>query len=93
MTADQPQTTEENGSAARRLGADGDELIETTVETDATSDRTEATGDTAPTATVIESRDLAVYYGDEQALQDVDIEIPEKQVTAGTSTSHTPTGR
>ena len=82
MTADQPQTTEENDPAARRLGADGDELIETTVETDATSDRTEATGDTAPTATVIESRDLAVYYGDERALQDVDIEIPEKQVTA-----------
>jgi phosphate transport system ATP-binding protein len=82
MTADQPQTTEENGSAARPLGADGDELIETTVDTDATSDRTEATGDTAPTATVIESRDLAVYYGDERALQDVDIEIPERQVTA-----------
>ena len=32
--------------------------------------------------TVIESRDLDVYYGTEQALQSVDIEIPKNQVTA-----------
>jgi len=32
--------------------------------------------------TVIESRNLDVYYGDTQALDDVSIEIPEKQVTA-----------
>ena len=32
--------------------------------------------------TIIESRDLDVYYGDDQALRDIDIEIPEKQVTA-----------
>ncbi len=32
--------------------------------------------------TVIESRDLNVYYGDVQALRDVNIEIPERQVTA-----------
>src|SRR6056297_1047988 len=32
--------------------------------------------------TVIEARDLDVYYGTEQALRSVDIEIPERQVTA-----------
>ncbi|MFB6174148.1 MAG: phosphate ABC transporter ATP-binding protein PstB [Halobacteriales archaeon] len=32
--------------------------------------------------TVIESRDLSVYYGDEQALDGVSIEIPARQVTA-----------
>ena len=32
--------------------------------------------------TIIEARDLDVFYGDEQALVDVDIEIPERQVTA-----------
>ncbi|WP_394343440.1 phosphate ABC transporter ATP-binding protein, partial [Halalkalicoccus subterraneus] len=36
-----------------------------------------------PTApAVVESRDMAVYYGDEQALQPTTMEIPEKQVTA-----------
>jgi len=31
---------------------------------------------------VIESRNLDVFYGDVQALQSIDIEIPERQVTA-----------
>ena len=31
---------------------------------------------------VIESRDLKVFYGDDQALQGIDMEIPENQVTA-----------
>ena len=31
---------------------------------------------------VIESRDLDVFYGDDQALQGIDMEIPENQVTA-----------
>ena len=32
--------------------------------------------------TVVESRDLSLYYGDERALKDVSMEIPEKRVTA-----------
>ncbi|WP_101294502.1 phosphate ABC transporter ATP-binding protein PstB [Halegenticoccus soli] len=32
--------------------------------------------------TVVEARNLDVYYGDDQALRDIDIEIPKKQVTA-----------
>ena len=38
--------------------------------------------DDRPDRTIIESKDLSVYYGDEQALQDVDLEIPEQKVTA-----------
>jgi len=37
---------------------------------------------TASNRTVIESRDLDVYYGETQALDDVSIQIPERQVTA-----------
>ncbi|KYH26092.1 trehalose/maltose import ATP-binding protein MalK [Halalkalicoccus paucihalophilus] len=45
--------------------------------------RTQTTQEGTSTApTVVESRDLAVYYGDEQALQPTTMEIPEKQVTA-----------
>jgi len=32
--------------------------------------------------TVMEARNLSVYYGDERALKDVSMEIPEKRVTA-----------
>ncbi|EMA31430.1 phosphate ABC transporter ATP-binding protein PstB [Halobiforma nitratireducens] len=32
--------------------------------------------------TILESRDLDVFYGDEQALQSISMEIPEQQVTA-----------
>ncbi|MFW6003197.1 MAG: phosphate ABC transporter ATP-binding protein, partial [Halanaeroarchaeum sp.] len=35
-----------------------------------------------PDRTVIESRNLDVYYGDDQALLSVDLEIPEQKVTA-----------
>ena len=35
-----------------------------------------------PARTVIEAEELAVYYGDTKALQDVSVEIPEHRVTA-----------
>ncbi len=35
-----------------------------------------------PDETVLSARNLSVYYGDEQALDSVDIEIPEQKVTA-----------
>ncbi|APW98534.1 phosphate ABC transporter ATP-binding protein [Halobiforma lacisalsi AJ5] len=38
--------------------------------------------DAEPAETIIESRDLDVYYGDDQALQSISMEIPEQQVTA-----------
>jgi len=60
------------------------EQTETTSSTAA--QRPEVTTDTSGgqphDKTVLESRDLDVYYGDTQALQDVSLKIPEKQVTA-----------
>jgi phosphate transport system ATP-binding protein len=55
-----------------------DEMV---IETDVAS----ATGDDGANATpdpIIRSRDLDVFYGDERALDDVDIDIPENRVTA-----------
>jgi phosphate transport system ATP-binding protein len=45
-------------------------------------EQTDDTSNLTDEETVIESRDLDVFYGDEQALQGIDIEIPAKQVTA-----------
>ncbi|WP_076607322.1 phosphate ABC transporter ATP-binding protein PstB [Natronorubrum thiooxidans] len=52
--------------------------------TDGLTDSTDIdTGERSATErTLLEARDLSVYYGKEQALDSVDIEIPEKQVTA-----------
>ncbi|WP_323172553.1 phosphate ABC transporter ATP-binding protein PstB [Natrialba sp. PRR66] len=38
--------------------------------------------ETVADRTIIESRDLDVYYGDDQALNGISMEIPEQQVTA-----------
>ncbi|WP_323190730.1 phosphate ABC transporter ATP-binding protein PstB [Halostella sp. PRR32] len=38
--------------------------------------------ETTTTRSVIESRNLDVYYGEERALQEIDIEIPAEKVTA-----------
>jgi phosphate transport system ATP-binding protein len=52
--------------------------IQTTVESSQRQDSSPS-----PAAeTILESRDLDVFYGDEQALRGIDMEIPEKQVTA-----------
>ncbi|CAI50829.1 ABC-type transport system ATP-binding protein (probable substrate phosphate) (plasmid) [Natronomonas pharaonis DSM 2160] len=53
-----------------------DSLISTDVQTDATE-----RGD-QPDETVVETKHLDVHYGDEQALDDVSIDIPENKVTA-----------
>jgi phosphate transport system ATP-binding protein len=39
-------------------------------------------GDVRTARTIIESRDLDVFYGETQALTDIDLAIPENQVTA-----------
>ena len=73
MTTEPTQDTTDGGTEAG-LGADRDRLISTDIDA----------GDRATTSseTVVSSTDLSVYYGNEQALKDVDIEIPEHKVTA-----------
>jgi len=51
-------------------------LITTEVQTD------QSTHSEQPDETVVASRGLDVHYGDKQAIDDVDIEIPARQVTA-----------
>jgi phosphate transport system ATP-binding protein len=73
--------------------SDTDESTSTQTERDTTPDPTgdplvessvEVSGDRTVTAsrTVLESRNLSVYYGETQALDDISLEIPEQQVTA-----------
>jgi len=74
-------TDEPTADAQSTTGATADPDGDPLVETDVTAGLGDgSTGGTE--RTIIESRDLNVYYGDEQALRDVDLEIPERQVTA-----------
>jgi len=54
-----------------------DSLITTEVQADSNDDRAAAAAGTA-----VAARNLDVFYGDEQAIDDVTMEIPEKRVTA-----------
>ncbi|WP_302081169.1 phosphate ABC transporter ATP-binding protein PstB [Salinibaculum rarum] len=66
MTETQPDATEED-----------EPLISTEIATE------KSTGEsTFQAETILETRNLEVYYGSEQALQDVSLKIPEQQVTA-----------
>ena len=56
---------------------DDEKLISTEVTTGRGTGRTAAEG-----RTIIEARDVDVYYNDLQALDDVSLEIPKGQVTA-----------
>jgi len=77
MTENSPDTAAEpdGGTTADPTN---DEMV---IETDVAG----ATGGADSTATpdpIIRSRDLDVFYGDEQALDGIDIDIPENRVTA-----------
>ena len=64
----QDNTTESTGPST-------DSVVEPTAAVEETETTPEA-------ETIVESRDLSVYYNDAQALRDVSMEIPEKRVTA-----------
>ncbi|QLK26936.1 phosphate ABC transporter ATP-binding protein PstB [Natrinema zhouii] len=59
-----------------------DDQLAPTPGTDGLEDRADADGETMMDRTLLEARDLSVFYGEERALDSVDIELPEKQVTA-----------
>jgi phosphate transport system ATP-binding protein len=62
-------------------GTDSEQLIETDPGQEGLSERDDAET-VGTTRTIIEARDLDVFYGDTQALDDVNIEIPSNKVTA-----------
>nr|WP_312908329.1 phosphate ABC transporter ATP-binding protein PstB [Natronosalvus caseinilyticus] len=72
----EPMTTSKTESS--------DDHASPTPKTDSLADRGTETDSSTTTdgRTILESRGLDVYYGDDQALQDVSVELPEKQVTA-----------
>ncbi|MFW5938007.1 MAG: phosphate ABC transporter ATP-binding protein, partial [Halanaeroarchaeum sp.] len=79
MTDDGRTDVTTDADAGNADPAHGDEeLIETGVAAGLEDDESRSVGG----RTVIESRGIDVYYGEEQALQDVSLEIPEKSVTA-----------
>ena len=58
------------------IDSESESLITTDVQPDTTAEAASAA------ATIVETDQLDVYYGDDQALDDVSIAIPENQVTA-----------
>jgi len=56
---------------------DAEKLIQTDV-----SESVQETGRSGNAETVIRTEDINVYYNDDQALQDISLEIPERRVTA-----------
>ncbi|GCF14525.1 phosphate ABC transporter ATP-binding protein [Haloarcula mannanilytica] len=71
------ESTSTAEAAASSPDPSGDPLVEQSIDVEGTNETTGTTG-----KPVIESRDLNVFYGETQALQDVNLAIPEKQVTA-----------
>jgi phosphate transport system ATP-binding protein len=72
MTQNEMTPTESGGdTAGDPVTTPGRSALDATDEASATAART-----------IVESRHLDVFYGDEQALDDISIEIPEKRVTA-----------
>ena len=61
---------------------DGDPHVETRAGAAVAGDNTAGGGTGLSSRTVIRTHDLDVYYGETQALQHIDIEIPENRVTA-----------
>ncbi len=61
---------------ASNTANDTESLISTEVSVD------RSTREAISDETIVETTDLDVYYGDERALDGIDIEIPERQVTA-----------
>jgi len=91
MTTDTPPMTDEPDEASERARLDGggtstaaagqtedgsDALIQTRV------DGTDRGSPGGPERTIIEARHVDVWYDDDQALDDVSLEIPENRVTA-----------
>jgi len=74
MTQDRMTAEGPTGTEGEHDDADAESLIETDV----------TAGESRPGSeeTIIESRDVSVWYGDERALDGVSMEIPEKRVTA-----------
>ncbi|MEF8815032.1 MAG: phosphate ABC transporter ATP-binding protein PstB [Halovenus sp.] len=82
MASDTDTTAEEDTESTETRDPSGDPMVDTSPGVGVTADESESERNSIFSETVIETRNLDVYYGTDQALQSVDIEIPERQVTA-----------
>ena len=73
-------TTEDMATEQERQA--DDESLVTTDPGKGGLDENDERGEVMTARTIIESRDLDVFYGETQALDDIDLAIPENQVTA-----------
>ena len=71
MTASEPNTESDSTVESQTSPRPGSEVVDSSEQNSA--ERNE---------TVVSSRGLDVFYGETQALQDIDIDIPKRQVTA-----------
>jgi len=79
---DEPAASDGGFAAGETKAGDPDQTEAPLIETNVTADVDDDDGGASFGTTIIESRGLDVFYGDDQALQDVNLEIPENQVTA-----------
>jgi phosphate transport system ATP-binding protein len=88
MSSDEQDEADGTTDAGDERNVSADPTSEVLVETDvsaglgASGESETAEGGAERLRTIIESEELNVFYGDEQALDDVDIAIPEQRVTA-----------
>jgi len=64
------------------MSTDEKEKTENLISTEVQTSEKEEQDSESPGETLISTKSLDVYYGDEQALRDVSMEVPEKRVTA-----------
>jgi phosphate transport system ATP-binding protein len=71
-------TAETEDSTATEDPTDDDTLIETSV----SASPEESERSSRPDQTIVECKDINVWYGDDQALQDISMQVPKNKVTA-----------
>ncbi len=81
MSNDTPMTQNEEASTESETGS-ADPTGDTLVETDVSSGLDGGTPQRSTSRTLIESKNVNVWYNDDQALKDISMEIPENRVTA-----------
>ena len=77
-TVSQVNTAETGDSTATEDPTDDDTVIETSV----SASPEESERSSRPDQTIVECKDINVWYGDDQALQDISMQVPKNKVTA-----------
>ncbi|MEF8787309.1 MAG: phosphate ABC transporter ATP-binding protein, partial [Haloarculaceae archaeon] len=82
MASETDTASERETESTETKDPSGDPLVDTTPDVGETASESASQRTAGVSETIIETRDLSVFYGETQALQSVDMEIPRNQVTA-----------